>query len=163
MESKRPGYKAMEVSVEKQQSSSRAPKPQTRNDGKRSLRGKSLRGRRKGPRRPCKGCFSGNCTNPCCNFWHPPECQQYKTQSGCKFGEKCLFRHKEVDSQLDTMPAGRKPLKTRAMDPQGRVENSQTNPQAHRTKLHSTRFRELGVCQRHPQRNRGKRIRDAGG
>ena len=33
-----------------------------------------------------------------CDFWRPPECQHYKTQSGCKFGEKCVFRDK-VDSQ----------------------------------------------------------------
>ena len=31
-------------------------------------------------------------------FWHPSECQHYKTQPGCKFGDKCVFRHSEVDS-----------------------------------------------------------------
>ena len=34
-----------------------------------------------------------------CDYWCPPECQHYKTQSGCKFGEKCVFRDKRVDSQ----------------------------------------------------------------
>ena len=24
-------------------------------------------------------------------FWHPPECQFYITESGCKFGDKCAF------------------------------------------------------------------------
>ena len=32
------------------------------------------------------------CSNPSCNFRHPPECQNYKSESGCKFGEKCVLR-----------------------------------------------------------------------
>ena len=31
-------------------------------------------------------------------------CQQHKTESGCKFGEKCAFRHIEVDSQPSKKP-----------------------------------------------------------
>ena len=88
-------------------SPSASPKPQTHNDGKSSLKGETLRGRSlsgKGSRRPCKEYLSGNCTNPSCNFWHPPECQHYKTQSGCNFFEKWRFWHKEVESQPDKMP-----------------------------------------------------------
>ena len=31
--------------------------------------------------------------------WHPPECLYYKTKSGCQFGEKCSFAHRQVDQQ----------------------------------------------------------------
>ena len=31
--------------------------------------------------------------------WHPPECLYYKTKSGCRFGEKCSFAHRQVDEQ----------------------------------------------------------------
>ena len=31
--------------------------------------------------------------------WHPPECLLYKTKSGCRFGEKCSFAHRQVDEQ----------------------------------------------------------------
>ena len=30
---------------------------------------------------------------------HPPECLYFKTKSGCRFGEKCSFAHREVDEQ----------------------------------------------------------------
>ena len=36
-------------------------------------------------------------TNPSCDYWHPAVCQNYISESGCKFGEKCVFRHTEVD------------------------------------------------------------------
>ena len=41
----------------------------------------------------------GNCTNPPCGYWHAPVCQKYSSESGCKFGDTCAFRHTEVDSQ----------------------------------------------------------------
>ena len=31
--------------------------------------------------------------------WHPPECLFYKTKSGCRFGEKCSYAHRQVDAQ----------------------------------------------------------------
>ena len=40
-----------------------------------------------------------DCTNPSCDCWHPPACQNFKTESGCNFGEKCVCKHAEVDSQ----------------------------------------------------------------
>ena len=36
---------------------------------------------------------------PFCGKWHPPECMYYKTKSGCRFGEKCSFAHRQVDQQ----------------------------------------------------------------
>ena len=34
-----------------------------------------------------------------CEKWYPPECLFYKTKSGCRFGEKCSFAHRQVDEQ----------------------------------------------------------------
>ena len=36
--------------------------------------------------------------------WHPPECQFYKTESGCKFGNKCSFPHWKVEEQPNKKP-----------------------------------------------------------
>ena len=37
--------------------------------------------------------------NSFCEKWHPPECLFYKTRSGCRFGEKCSFAHRQVEEQ----------------------------------------------------------------
>ena len=63
----------------------------------RSPRGKSPSGRMS--RWPCKDYLKGTCTNSFCEKWHPPECLFYKTKSGCRFGEKCSFAHRQVDEQ----------------------------------------------------------------
>ena len=34
-----------------------------------------------------------------CEKWHLPECLFYKSESGCRFGEKCSFAHRQVDTQ----------------------------------------------------------------
>ena len=31
--------------------------------------------------------------------WHPLECLFYKSESGCRFGEKCSYAHRQVDEQ----------------------------------------------------------------
>ena len=41
----------------------------------------------------------GTCTNSFCEKWHPPECLFYKWESGCRFGEKCSYAHRQVDEQ----------------------------------------------------------------
>ena len=41
----------------------------------------------------------GTCTYSFCEKWHPPECLFYKTKSGCRFGEKCSYAHRQVDEQ----------------------------------------------------------------
>ena len=98
----RSGSATMRISVEKQHNRPLlAPGAQTENDGKSSLKGKTLRGRSpsgKRSRRPCRNNTRGNCTTPSCDYGYPPECQDYKTHSGCKFGELCVLTHKEVDS-----------------------------------------------------------------
>ena len=49
---------------------------------------------------PCKDYLKGTCNNSFCEKWHPPECLFYKTKSGCRFGEKCSYAHRQVDDQL---------------------------------------------------------------
>ena len=63
----------------------------------RSPRGRSPSGRMF--RWPCKDYFKGTCTNSFCEKWHPPECLFYKTNNGCRFGEKCSYAHRQVDAQ----------------------------------------------------------------
>ena len=63
----------------------------------RSPRGRSPSGRVS--RWPCKDYLVGTCNNSFCEKWHPPECLFYKTKSGCQFGEKCSFAHRQVDEQ----------------------------------------------------------------
>ena len=50
-------------------------------------------------RLPCKDYLKGTCTTPFCEKWHPPECLFYKTENGCKFGDKCSYAHRQVDEQ----------------------------------------------------------------
>ena len=63
----------------------------------RSPRGKSPSGRMS--RWNGKDFLEGTCTNSFCEKWHPPECLFYKTKSGCRFGEKCSYAHRQVDEQ----------------------------------------------------------------
>ena len=63
----------------------------------RSPRGKKTSGRMS--RWPCKDYLKGTCTKSFCEKWHPPECLFHKTKSGCRFGEKCSFAHRQVDEQ----------------------------------------------------------------
>ena len=55
--------------------------------GTMSPRGRSPSG--KMARLPCKDYLKGTCTNSLCEEWHPPECLFYKSENGCRFGEKC--------------------------------------------------------------------------
>ena len=63
----------------------------------RSIRGKSNHGSIL--RQPCGYYLNGTCTRSPCEYWHPPECQFYKTKTGCKLGDTCLFPHYKVDEQ----------------------------------------------------------------
>ena len=62
-----------------------------------SPRSKSPSGRMS--RWPCKDYLKGTCTNSFCEKWHPPECLFYKSENGCRFGEKCSYAHSQVDEQ----------------------------------------------------------------
>ena len=63
----------------------------------RSPRGRSPSGRMS--RWPCKDYLKGTWNNSSCKRWHPPECLFYKNKNGCRFGEKCSFAHRQVDTQ----------------------------------------------------------------
>ena len=66
---------------------------------RKSSRTRSPRGRSPSCRMsrwPCKDYLRGTCNNSFCEKWHPPECLFYKTKSGCRFGEKCSFAHRQV-------------------------------------------------------------------
>ena len=98
----------MTVNVESQRAhTSPIPRTQTKGKGKSVSKGRSLRGvspSGKRPRRPCKKYLSGNCTNPSCDSWNPPVSQNYKSKSGCKFGDNCVFLHRVADGQPSKRP-----------------------------------------------------------
>ena len=48
--------------------------------------------------------MKGTCTRSPCEYWHPPEFPNYKTETGCKAGDKCLFPHHKVDEQPNKEP-----------------------------------------------------------
>ena len=75
----------------------------TQQNVKNASRTKSLRGRSPGgnmARLLCKDYLKGICTTPFCEKWHPLECLFYKSEKGCKFGDKCSYAHRQVDEQL---------------------------------------------------------------
>ena len=49
----------------------------------------------------------GTCTRSPCEYWHPPECQFFKTKSGRKAGDKCLFPHCKVEEHPSKKSAKR--------------------------------------------------------
>ena len=69
---------------------------------KRSIRGKSNHGSIL--QQPCRDYLKGTCTRSPCEYWHPPECQFYRTQTGCEARDKCLFPHYKVDEQPNKKP-----------------------------------------------------------
>ena len=69
---------------------------------KRSIRGKSNHGAIL--RQPCRCYLKGTCTRSPCEYWHPPDCQFYKTETGCKAEDKCLFPHHKDDEQPNEKP-----------------------------------------------------------
>ena len=48
---------------------------------------------------PCTDYLKGTCTTPSCEKWHPPECLFYKSENGCRSGEKCSYAHRQVEEQ----------------------------------------------------------------
>ena len=59
-------------------------------------RGKSPSGRMS--RVPCKDYLKGTCTNSFC-VYGTLQCLFYKSENGCRFGEKCSCAHHQVDEQ----------------------------------------------------------------
>ena len=50
-------------------------------------------------RLPCKDYLKGTCTTPFCENGHTQECFFYKSEKGCRFGERCSYAHRQVDEQ----------------------------------------------------------------
>ena len=85
-------------------------RPQTQSDGK------IVRTEKLSEAGPCLGkdledpgktTSVGSARNYCVILGSVPYVKNHKTETGCKFGEKCAFMHREVDS-----PPTRKPKKT---------------------------------------------------
>ena len=74
-----------------------SPGSSTQQSVKNASRTRSPRG--KMARLPCKDYLKGTCTNSFCEKWHPPECLFYKSENGCRFGEKCSYAHRQVDDE----------------------------------------------------------------
>ena len=55
-------------------------------------------------RQLCRYYLKSTCTRSPCEYWHPPECQFYKNETGCKSGHTCLFPHHKVDEQPNKKP-----------------------------------------------------------
>ena len=64
---------------------------------KKNLGGRSPSG--KFARQPRKDHENGICTKSPCDYWHPPVCQIYKSESGCKVGDECSLAHRQVEGQ----------------------------------------------------------------
>ena len=69
---------------------------------KRSIQGKSNHGATL--LQPCRFYLKCTCTRSPCEYWQSPECQFYKTQTGCKAGDKCPFPHHKVDEEPNEKP-----------------------------------------------------------
>ena len=48
--------------------------------------------------------LKGTSTRTSCEYWHPSECQFFKTKTGCKSEDTCLFPHYKVDEQPNKKP-----------------------------------------------------------
>ena len=79
-----------------------SPRSSTQQSVKNASRTKSPRGKSpsgKMARLPCKDYLKGTSTTSFCEKWHPPECLLYKSENGCKLGDKCSYAHRQVDEQ----------------------------------------------------------------
>ena len=79
-----------------------SPRYSTRQNERNELRTRRPRGRSPSGRMsrlPCKDYLKGTCTNSFSEKWNPPECLFYKSENGCRFGEKCSYTHRQVDEQ----------------------------------------------------------------
>ena len=54
---------------------------------------------------PCKDYLKGTCTNSFCEKWHPPESLFFKSKSGCRFGKKCSYAHRQVNPACEVHKA----------------------------------------------------------
>ena len=82
-----------------------SPRSSTQQSVKNASRTRSPRGRNpsgKMARLPCKDLPQRNLHHSYNEMWYPPECLFYKSENGCRFGEKCSYAHRQVDEQPST-------------------------------------------------------------
>ena len=112
-----------------------SPRSSTQQNVKKCIENQSPGGRspsRKKARLPCKDYLKGICTNQFCGKWHPPECLFYKSENGCRCGEKCSSAHRQFDEQP--------------------TKRSKKN----NDKQHSSHLRKIGACLRRQPLNQRK-------
>ena len=79
-----------------------SPRSSTRQNERNASKTRSPRGRSPSwrmSRLPCKDYLKGTCTTPFCEKWHPPERLFYKSENGCRFGEKFSYAHRQVEER----------------------------------------------------------------
>ena len=108
----------------------------------RSPRGKSPSGRMS--RWPCKDYLKGTCTNSLCEKWHPPECLFCKTKSGCRFGEKCSYAHRQVDEQPSKRSKKNGDKSAVAILKKHELHDRTVQPVANRDTRHESNHRPVG-------------------
>ena len=77
--------------------SERIPMCASANEESDSLVNNTLSQEARVPVEECFDCFAritSKDTNSFCEKWHPPECLFYKSESGCRFGEKYSYAHR---------------------------------------------------------------------
>ena len=117
----------------------------------RSPRGKSPSGRMF--RRPCKDYLKGTCINSFCEKWHPPEC--VKMKSGCRFGEKCSYAHRQVDEQPSKRSKKNDDKSAVAMLKKNDWHESVRKPVVNRDKSHERSGRPDKKCDTYRELERG--------
>ena len=78
-------------------SSSLVPDVKAKTDGQKPFKRSGSRGQSPWEARSRFRCPNKSCEDPSCNCWHPPVCQNYKSETGCNYGRKCRFRHVEAE------------------------------------------------------------------
>ena len=125
-------------------------------------------------RQPCRYFLKGTCTRSPCEYWHPPGCQFYNTESVCEAVDKCPFPHHKIDEQQNKKPQKSHTSEVLTLwnlrtDLRKRLKDNSDAPEARhgtlpktfssskeRTKLHSTHLRKNGYCRLHQRMSRRK-------
>ena len=113
---------------------------------------------------PCKDYLKGTCTNSFCEKWHPPECLFYKTKSGCRFGEKFSYAHRQVDEQPSKRSKKNDDISAVAMLKKNDWHENVWHPVVNRDKNHERSGRpdlNRDTCHELKQRPTGRRSSSA--
>ena len=99
----------MRMSVQNRHQKTAPPSEPPTQRGRSASRKQNLRGRSpsgKFARQPCKDSLKGICNKSPCDYWLVPECQFYKSESGCEFGDRCQFSfaHRQIEGQPSKTP-----------------------------------------------------------